>query len=452
MWSKRTKGSKLYRYAIRYCEDAATLDKIAMNKPGVLVRKELLANKALSDESRGALVDLTVDYPRSSSKNEATMIREIRLAMRSGGAIERIERIMSRRDAGTKVINAGLKASLLKSATVSATSYIATKSGLANKGEQYYRSFWLKGDTAISEVLDGLGNYIQRAVLETLSSMISQGSKAPGEGLVDADLAKRLVATDKVVENRGYVQVRNIFNPEAVAGLLDSPTVAATRLLGYQHLSGEDLTRFLQRLDLTKTQEVNRVLRPMWHDKDAVIAVLENAGDGVLEGWNTGDLLIKASSREDPLVGLVIKRLSDEALVSYIAGVLRIGTGAERIWPSPDELGVLLSRARDSWEGEIRHQGVQVLSNKNGAAHEYQVRLLELVPGLWAECLNEKWGDFVWNRLTSSGASEEIILDQMDLAKNMGLNEFVAVLGAMGRALSDRGGGRTGDEATRWQQ
>jgi hypothetical protein len=326
-------------------------------------------------------------------------------------------------------------------------SWLALNFALSVCGLPDYRrsdEFWKRSTYSAVDVISMLDDTHQKIVLAELLAYAVEGSYLEDPTLnIDAELTTMImnsVSPKLLLGTTPGASPRSIFTKEATELLLSDP--AWHHILWHQTLSLDQLKRFS---DLIDPYDTCHLLNFTSSDREAAEFVMKLIDeDVVLNTSQVGSLLACLNDTNDPLFQRLVAQANENDLLAYVLGTWRFAeNGVAFIYPDvkdvPDLSARLETFARNQTEF-FRH-AVREYAEFNTyfaiTPMAYRRAIVDWVPGMYALVgKHQTFVDYTEKRLATTGASPEMIADQLAGDPLVSLSRLVGILNAFNRATS----------------
>jgi len=451
-WVKRKRrgGVEIAAWALRYCHDEDTLRMAAFSDKRQRVREALAENSHLPDDAFAHLRSLATDEGHVEWANELDELAKWR-----GLGDDPAERLRQRiyhpelaprdedslwgwtsdlEDLGDEAKSRELLGELLAWAVAGRDPLVLSELAIGA---------WLgvRSTGGVQGLLDGVDvlgaiSGLDLGVREAVCREVLGAVGEYGGCAISREVAELMVRTlrSPVVtmllngaENRHWLSFEATQYLAGLAGWAEVIAVTAhlpgsvveELVLSYEHGAGLiDGTVLLGRQRLSRSQ-VERILRV-----DSTRA---------LETWRQVEAVLEvATGVDDPLVGVLVSRVTETLLVGYLTGEWRVS--GRVCWPSATD-GVAMVRGIVRSAPE-RGPGQTLLTHLSlvWVPEEYGRAVVDQVVGAAAELVNSPlYSSYIYGCLEETGVSMDVVLSQFAHAKTTTLDHLCGTLRRLGQ-------------------
>ena len=472
-------------YAIRHCEDPDTLAACVPMANRLSVLEALSESKYLSATARVALEAKTAKWKESAHKAflKAIPARLAKLldAFRGAYSLGDINELLSNELVPASFVDELVDSLITRDYDAMLQSYMASSFGITDT--PLYQAFWARSSRDPLVMFNGLSPEVRHRLSLKLVAMASDNYYSKiGSDLIPADVTASIIEAlaqepDRIPEiNRALHKVRHTYTDESIdpptaklvgegvrpidnglrktqgsersspysttnqlcRGRIDlilaKPELAS--LLTYQRLNPLQLSRLITQVDPARLEDLLVIVG----ESSALALMVYQAMPESMEISDvpmTRLVLETMADASDPLLAEMINHASPSSLVDYITGRWHIRR--RTIGPTADQLPGLLARLPQPLPDSLRatlSSFVSGIKHNDPLSSPYVKAYLDTVPGAASGALDSSpCGSYVHQRLLSTGASADVILDQLTLAPTVSLNHLCEVLSAMAKMM-----------------
>jgi hypothetical protein len=442
--AKQKASAKIAAYAVLHCNDVPTLNSLATS-PSVTKRISVLealhANKNLPAKTKTAVLSMIKQHYNPSPLSTLTSITdaftEAIATMSCPDDLDAFDEPLMHLQVTPAVID-GLFNELVSTHPIwAALSYIASKTGVTDMNT--YHEFWTKGTVTPVEALAKLLGPDQHRVLHDLLHLATDNYFTKlFDAKIDDDLVllmMRSVDPSTVKTSRGEpLYARPTFTDAATELLLGDR--AWHNILWYQELNANQMKRLIA--DTPASRRV--LLLGIAHEDHAIVeAILSSLpADAIIDDTAGVEAVLRTLEyRGDPLFELMLSHCSGYMVLDYLTGGWQIGRAS--VLPSVDRIPELSARTKGIATTTVIEHLHTTLGFQYRPSRNYQNAIIDHLPGALEYVLTEKsHNEYVYERLSTTGASPELVLDQLVFASGSTLNNLCDVLSALVRVATTK--------------
>jgi hypothetical protein len=311
--------------------------------------------------------------------------------------------------------------------------YLATRFGLNRT--PYYYPFWLRGQRSLTDTLALLDPGTRRVVIAELMAIITD-LMAPqtSSERVSLEFTELIMNTLSSKDVSSPVKLnyrtRDTFSPEAIDLLMSSPEWR--HLLLYQSLNPAQLAEFIDLNPLADAQAMLLLTHGNRECLDLITSKLPP--DIIITDSRAADAVMRClKDTSDPYFTWLLEHVAPEIIVSYLLNSYPLGS--KRAMLGPKDVKALAARV--SGEDFAQRQTELTMffdQQRTKTDISYRQAVAEYFPGAFSVAIgNAEMADYVYERLTSSGADSDTIADQLVNVSDTSLSNLVNVLAAATR-------------------
>jgi hypothetical protein len=447
---RHTKSSvEVAQFAVRYCDDPDTLDKVARRETRQAVLRTLAANKALREDTYEVLL-ARASYSAQHAIRQ-THARIIETANYVPVSIEdQFEEFIADETNFTKInhrygkdivvrhlqnfvdeIEGAGERFLVTSARLGKSdifaNFLASHYMIAGGSPTLWTGTALRPEQAVALLNDPE----RKALLTTFTNGMDDWRAAEEAPPIDFQMIEMVVA--HVDPEDVYLRVRNDdrsarFTPEAIELLVDTPEWF--KLLELCPLSDDQFARILATRPGLSAPDMFDLLQGSRHRLEMLLDELD---DGLCITSDSASIAFGVLTDPlDPLVEKVIALGDDHTRICYLSGDFRIEDTT--LLCEPKDV------ARHVAALSVGTTGTEALSQRvNGDLGDYSLEylaaLLEHIPGLanYAVLSDARSSEYVYDRLVATGADLSVCLDQLDRADKVTLFKLCSTLAILAK-------------------
>jgi hypothetical protein len=433
---KQKSSVKVAAYAVTNCTDAEVLTKIGSTTKHLTVLGALLGSTELSETAKDViskrLAVLSSKDPAVPKISIAQHFTELTTRIVNQHNECMLDLAGARLEPSPQTVDDVLRTLVKQGKFWAVSSYISSKAGSGNP-----RTFWLTGSLGLTQALDLLPQSSHKAVLEeVLDKLFSDNyydyeSISDPQRVIDEELLTRIInkVSPRFVSHLEFIDNSPgiAFSDAAVTLLLK--TEKWRPLLGAQVLSDEQLKQLIA---VTPSDERVKLLRYVRESRSGLKMVLASlpSGTKLTEEVALYDSLDSLTSTRDPLLAQLVSLATPEMLLGYIVGDW--GVSCSTALPSIKQLPVLGQRVAQLPLGILLSRLGDISTYNHSLS--YLRGLVNFIPGAYYELLDrEPVAEYIYHKLHATGASSDLIVDQLRTAQHTTLTTLCEVLCAIGR-------------------
>ena len=437
--AKQKSSAKIAAFAIKYCNDAATLAEITTKAKRISVRCALASNPSTPRTS--------VDFLLASAKerDEWDVRHAAEAALRpvapTKSELERFEEALADSDTlRTSYSRESFLESILDLEIADQPVALAKVLETAKEVDPRWIPQLLIGHRCkVSRISDHLVELINADPIELLVELSAEHRSAilldivrdlassrsyrnAEPGVVDLALARLIVADvpAELVKTARYISDLQVWaTPEAVDLFLSHPGWVSVMV---NHTMTE--TQLTQLIEVTPPKERHVLFTRLGRFEKTRAFALElfsklPEGESIHDHDEAQAVLDVCDSADDELVGILKRRIADPLRASYLSGGWSINRMT--ILPSIDELDELVELVNNN---TVTAREVLQSVRSRGFTTEMSNRLIDTLPGgcAWAMRDPGSTSKYVFDRLVTTGADIELIMDQLSSNPGAPLN------------------------------
>lgn len=448
--ARQKESVKVAVYAVERCVDPDTLDACVAKANRLAVLEALAASKYLSEASRAKL---EVKTKKWHDQAHVSFVKA--LPARFAAVMAQYRAPYGLTDVGQFLENPAIPVEFVEvaidlllaperlgpSGDVSVVvSLLASFTGVTDT--PYYQNFWKRSSRTLSDLWGMVedASLKDRALLHLVSLTTDNYFSKSSTDLIGREICEQMLAAlEKAPSSLPKAcahapKVRNVFSTEAIDLILSRPAMVS--LLTYQCLSPDQMSRLIALVPQTKRAALLYMISGS--EELAELIYDSFASSTRVDDYSvTKQVLDSLSSIEGPLVQKLVAHADETRLLDYMTKKWSVPATGQILYPAPGDLPALLKRfpspLPDQAAAPLR-SFVSSMRHRDPLADDYLRAFIDQVPGAAAGALDASaCGAYIHQRLLSTSASPEVILDQLTLAPTVSLNHMCDVLTAMAR-------------------